>query len=238
MEKTGLKHTKPTSDEIITKRCLKYDEKGLLAKAKEGNQKAFTTLYDRHKEAVQQLIRALVSQRKGLEEADIDDLLQQTFIKAFESIRNFRPEENINKKSGRPASFKTWILTIAENNVTDAYRRAKKILEDKTIDSEAHFEIGANTPVMANPEDDMIISEGTQSVLDALKKLPPALYDAIMLYGVEEYGYVEIAKELNITVANAKVRIKRAKDEFAKMIKDHPIAQRRIKKSLGGKKNG
>ncbi len=236
MEKTGSKRTK-RSPEVVTKECVRYDEKGLLAKAKEGNQKAFTTLYNRHKEAVQQLIRALVSQRKGLEEADIDDLLQQTFIKAFDSIRSFRPEENINKKSGKPASFKTWILAIAENNVTDAYRKAKKTLEDKTIDSEEPFEIGANVSTMANPEEDMIISEGTQSVLDALKKLPPTLYDAIMLYGVEEYGYVEIAKELNITVANAKVRIKRAKDEFAKMIKDHPIAQRRIKKSFGDKKN-
>lgn len=239
MEKTGSKRTNPRSSgngRVITKKSVRYDESELLARAKEGDQKAFTALYDKHKEAVQQLIRTLVTQRKGLGEADIDDLLQQTFIKAFESIGGFRPQENVNRKSGRPASFKTWVLAIAENNVTDAYRRAKKILEDKTIDSDDRFGSGADAPVTATPEEDMIISEGTQSVLDALKKLPPTLYDAIMLYGVEEYGYVEIAKELGITVTNAKVRIKRAKDEFAKMIKDHPIAQRRIKKSFGDKK--
>ncbi len=112
--------------------------------------------------------------------------------------------------------FKTWILTIAQNTVIDFWRKKSRENEDADSDLDEVKNHFAKSP------EELLISEEEQQKIQSIVASMDANYQAIIrLRFFEEYSIKEIAEELNISVANAKVRVMRAKKVLAQLLKDH-----------------
>ena len=110
--------------------------------------------------------------------------------------------------------FKTWILTIAQNSVIDYWRKKSRENEDSTDnfdDFKNHFAL--------SPEELLISAEDQKKIVTIIESLDSKYQDIIRLRFFEEKSIKEIAEELNITVANTKVRIMRAKKVLSELLK-------------------
>ncbi len=112
--------------------------------------------------------------------------------------------------------FKTWILTIAQNTVIDHWRKRSKETEETGSDFDE-----VKNQFAKSPEELLISEEETQKIQDIVDSMDTTYQDIIRLRFFEEYSIKEIAEELNISVANAKVRVMRAKNVLAELLKDH-----------------
>ncbi|KIA89152.1 RNA polymerase sigma factor [Kaistella jeonii] len=110
--------------------------------------------------------------------------------------------------------FKTWILTIAQNSVIDYWRKKSRENEDSTDnfdDFKNHFAL--------SPEELLISAEDQKQIVTIIESLDSKYQDILRLRFFEEKSIKEIAEELNITVANTKVRIMRAKKVLSELLK-------------------
>lgn len=110
--------------------------------------------------------------------------------------------------------FKTWILTIAQNSVIDYWRKKSRENEDSTDnfdDFKNHFAL--------SPEELLISAEDQKQIVTIIESLDSKYQDILRLRFFEEKSIREIAEELNITIANTKVRIMRAKKVLSELLK-------------------
>ena len=115
--------------------------------------------------------------------------------------------------------FKTWILTIAQNTVIDYWRKKSRENEDTT----ENFE-GFRNHYARSPEELLISEEDQRQILTTIERLDTNYQEIIRLRFFEEKSIKEIADELNLTVANTKVRIMRAKKVLAELLKSNDFS--------------
>ena len=114
--------------------------------------------------------------------------------------------------------FKTWVLTIAQNTVIDFWR--KKMRENEEVTDNMH-EI--KNQFAKSPEELMISNEDHKQIIQIIETLDSNYQDIIKLRFFEEKSIKEIAEELNISLANTKVRIMRAKKVLAELLKNNEL---------------
>jgi len=122
--------------------------------------------------------------------SEIDDIVQEVFIKVFSSIDGF----------GRRASFKTWLYRITVNKCYDAMRKMKI---RRTVPIEG-------IPLSENPG----IDNPTDRAQELLNMLSPENRTIIALKDIEGFSYREISKILKCSTANVKIRLFRARREL------------------------
>jgi len=174
-----------------------------IAKAKAGNQIAFSNLLDRFWNDVYgfQLVRTK-------NENDAEDITVQAFSKAFDKIDSFDEKYE----------FGTWLITISKNLHVDLIRKRKRnILAEREAgkNNEVH-KVADETP---SAEDKLIIEQNLATLLAYIKKLKPHYQEVINLRYFKEMSYIEIANELNEPVNNIKVKLLRARKLLAEIIK-------------------
>ena len=135
---------------------------------------------------------------KTYEEAE--ELVNDTFYKAFTKIKTFHKDGN----------FKTWIGQIAVNTCIDKYRKNLRVIHTKNIE-----EVSLNSL----PQTNQSIDEEVE-ILPAIKNLPEKYRLVFNLYVFEEYTHIEIAEKLDIAEGTSKSCLSRAK----KIIKDYLLA--------------
>ena len=154
----------------------------LIQRWKGGDQRAATALVERHSPA---LARFAVSQ--GARE-DIDELVQDPFVRAFNSLDGFRGE----------SSFRTWLLTIERRLMLDRRRSEKRRpdrVEIQEGDASTHFDA----------LDGMLADESRQRVARAVTKLSPTQRQVFSLRVAEGLSYKEIADAVGTTEGAARV---------------------------------
>ena len=209
MAKTGLKHTN-------TKEYVMMDVGQIITYAKEGEQLAFTLLFDRYYIPLMNFLkRNFVTVHKELSE-EVEDICMDTFNKAFMNIASYDEKYK----------FSTWLYRIAINCLTDFLRRSRNSISDASASDSG--EVG-NVLSPDTPEENLIISQQIEKTMKAIDRLPDIYKDVILLY-IEGYALDDIADELDISLSNTKVRVKRGKDLLAEALKDSPLAQKRKKK--------
>ncbi len=133
-----------------------------------------------------------------------DDLVQETFIKAWNNFDNF------NKKS----SFRTWIYRIAMNTTYD-YLRKKKI--DSSIGDK---QISADYQDPKNSEQKMIMKD----LIDfAMGELDENSKEVFILFYKMEYTISDIAKLLGIPEGTVKSRLHSSKEKFQRILEKHGV---------------
>ena len=173
----------------------------LINSALQKDQKSQTQLINLYWEAVFSFIMKKV-QDIGV----TDELTVQVFTKVLAKLQLYDPE----------FQFKTWLLTIAQNTVIDYWRKSNNTQETTT---ENWQEI--KTPYAQSPEELLISEEEQQKIQHIILGMDSHYQKIIQLRFYEEKSLKEIAEELNLTLANTKVRIMRAKKILAELLKNH-----------------
>ena len=132
----------------------------------------------------------------------------------------------LNTSYDEKYKFSTWLYRIAINCLTDFLRRSRNSISDASASDSG--EVG-NVLSPDTPEENLIISQQIEKTMKAIDRLPDIYKDVMLLY-IEGYALDDIADELDISLSNTKVRVKRGKDLLAEALKDSPLAQKRKKK--------
>ena len=185
---------------------MKEKDTELIQKAKAGDAKAYEGLLKKYKNSVYNLVFRMVRDKH-----EAEDLTQEAFIKAFNSLVSFNEEY----------AFSTWLYKIATNNCIDFFRKRKlqTYSLDKPIqykDSELQHEI--RDPEL-NPEKTILAREKSKIIQQAIESLPEKYHTAIVLRHREEKSYEEIAEILNLPLGTVKARIFRAREMLNKLLK-------------------
>ena len=154
----------------------------LIARWRAGDERAATELVERHASA---LARFAVSSG---ERSDVDELVQDTFVRAFNSLEGFRGD----------SSFRTWLFTIQRRLLLDR-RRAEKRRRDR---DELHEDDAATE---YDALDSVVADETQQRLKEAVKRLSPTQREVFNLRITEGLSYKEIAEAVGTTEGAARV---------------------------------
>lgn len=139
--------------------------------------------------------------------SDAEDLVQDTYLKAFRAADSFRPGTNL----------KAWLFTILQNTFRNLRRdRGRDPVE---VDSQAveRLPVGADSP---NPEQRLLDSVMDAEVRQALDTLPPAFREAVWLRDVDELSYADIAAALDVPIGTVMSRISRGRRLLMQQLAD------------------
>ena len=182
------------------------EDSEIVKEALRGSQVAYEKLMQKYHDAIHMLIYRMVR-----EKAEVEDLTQEAFIKAFASLRSFNNEY----------AFSTWLYKIATNNSID-YIRKKKLQAfslDKPFDSE-HEQYTYEVPDWTYEPDRPLIERQKAKFLDeAIDSLPEKYRRVIILRHKEERDYREIAKILHLPLGTVKAHLFRARELLNKYLR-------------------
>lgn len=177
----------------------RQEDSRLIRRALRGDDAAYKRLMTKYHDAIANFIGRMVRDRE-----QVEDLTQESFIKAFASLKSFNDE----------FAFSTWLYKIATNNAIDYIRKKKLQMYsiDKPVeaaDSEYAFEL----PDDSYEADRAIIADQRARMLEAaIAELPEKYQRVIQLRHVEERSYEEIAKALRLPIGTVKAHIFRARE--------------------------
>jgi len=173
-----------------------------IEKAKKGDQVAFTFLLDFFWNEVYGFML-----KRTENEADTEDIVIETFAKAFDRIATYNPEY----------AFNTWLIAIAKNVHIDLLRKKRSSLFVEITDEEDQqaYNVADSSP---SPEDKLIKEQNLSSLLECIKKLKPQYQEVIQLRYFQEMSYQEIADQLTEPLNNVKVKLLRAKKLLSEII--------------------
>jgi RNA polymerase sigma-70 factor (ECF subfamily) len=179
----------------------------LVARAQEGDTRAFEFLVRKYQYKIIQLVSRLVG------EADAADVAQETFIKAYRALNGFRGQ----------SAFYTWLYRIgintAKNHIVSRGRRpANQDIDIADAEQYGHTE---HLSDVDTPESVLLSEEIKQKVAEVIHKLPPDLRQAITLRELEGLSYEEIAEVMDCPIGTVRSRIFRAREAIDAVI--HPL---------------
>jgi RNA polymerase sigma-70 factor (ECF subfamily) len=174
-----------------------------IEKAKEGDQVAFTFLLDFFWNEVYGFML-----KRTENETDTEDIVIETFAKAFDKIATYNPEYGFN----------TWLIAIAKNVHIDLLRKKKSshFVEITDEEDQQAYNVADSTPTV---EDQLIKEQNLSSLLNCIKQLKPQYQEVIQLRYFQELSYQEIADQLGEPLNNVKIKLLRAKKLLAEIIR-------------------
>ena len=168
----------------------------LVAAYRAGDERAATELVQRHLGAVGRFLYA-----SGAGRSDVEDLVQETFFRAFRKVDSWRGD----------AAFRSWLFTIAGNLLRDDYRKRKGrqmlSIEDRDL------------PDHSDPEADLVASEAAERVHEGLSRLPRLQREVFLLRSQEGREYDDIAATLGTTPGAARVHYHHAVKRLKELVK-------------------
>lgn len=173
--------TQPDADDIPRDDI----EPELIAKAREGDERAVRALYDRYSPRVYAVVRRIVG-----EDDLAEDCAQEAWIRALRALPGFRGE----------ARFGTWLHRIAVNSALQMIRKEKKRTERETS-------IPVDLPVSPSVGDPLL----AKKLQAALDQLSPGMREVLILHDVEGYTHAEIGEVLGVTAGTSKSQLFKAR---------------------------
>src|SRR6476661_8771844 len=173
----------------------------LIARWKAGDERAATALVERHADAIARFAASV-----GARE-DVEDLVQETFVRAFSSLDSFRGE----------SSLRTWLFTIARRLLLDRRRSERRRgggsrMAVDVKDSDAVTEFDALDAVVA--------SETERRMREAVARLTPTQREVFTLRVSEGLSYKEIAEAVDTTEGAARVHYHNAMRAIKEFLDD------------------
>ena len=179
-------------------------EKELLYRAKRGDDSAFDELVREN----ERLVYALCLQRLGHQQ-DAQDVCQDTFLKAWLSLKKFREDSR----------FSVWLYRIAANACTDFLRKRKTpVLSLNTEDADANPAELLIPDERFSPETLYERKEQLQELSEAMHRLSPVYQEALTLRELGGQSYEEISQTLSLDIGTVKSRIYRARKKLLELL--------------------
>jgi RNA polymerase sigma factor (sigma-70 family) len=189
----------------------RQEDHELVARALQGDESAYTRLRNKYWRPVHAMLFRMIREKH-----DAEDLTQEAFIKAFNSLQSF----NIDY------AFSTWLYKIASNNCID-YLRKRRL---KTVslhapvqmrDGEAQMEIA--DPNSTIPDVPITSAERTAVLQEAIKNLPEKYRVVIEMRHTQEMEYADIAEQLGLPLGTVKAHLFRARALLLKRLKGQMV---------------
>ena len=136
--------------------------------------------------------------------ADAEDLVQETYLKAFRAADTFEPGTNL----------RAWLFTILHNTARNRARdraRDAVTVDSETVDQAAAGSVYDRMAPAPTPESILLKDTLTPELQAAIDELPDVFREAVWLRDVEEFSYAEIASMLNIPAGTVMSRISRGR---------------------------
>ena len=190
----------------------------LVERVLAGDRRAFESLVRRHERRVFRVTLAVLGNIEDAEEA-----MQDTFVKAFRHLNQFR----------REARFTTWLTRIAVNEAVQKRSARKTFVPLADVDnSEEQFTPKRRESWRSNPEQLYGKQEIHRFVEEAIQSLPEIYREAFVLRDVEELSAEEAAEVLGISVPALKSRLLRARlmmrETLAARLEEPPTLKTKI----------
>ncbi len=183
----------------------------LVNAALSGDEKAFTRLLSRYKDAIYFMLLKMVNNR-----SDAEDLTIEAFGKAFKSLHQYSPSY----------AFSTWLFKIASNNCIDFLRKKKGEAYVTIENNGEQNENGESVRLKSkdpDPEEKLIRKQKAILLQKVVRRLKPRYRSLVELRYFGEFSYEEIAKELNLPLGTVKAQLFRAREMLFKMIESTEI---------------
>lgn len=178
-----------------------FSEADIIRRCRQGDTEAFAELVLEYQHRVYNLIYRMCGRA-----ADAEELTQETFLRAFERMEQFRGDSR----------FYTWLFRIAANMAMSHRRRRKRVT---FLSLGGRDEDSPDRPITAEelgrrenaPDAAAIQSETRQHILEALATLDETFRVVVVLRDIEDLDYSEIAEVLDLPVGTIKSRLHRAR---------------------------
>ena len=167
----------------------------VIEKARQGDEEAFAVIYEYYSTAIHRYANRMLGNQE-----QADDLTQETFIRAYQSLGRLDSDPNLS----------AWLYRIASNACMDALRRRKRITWLPMLDT-------------AEKDDEFTTDDFAPQVVEAeavrrvLAEMPAALSMTLVLRSQEGFSCDEIAEIMNVPKGTVFSRLARAREQFAKL---------------------
>jgi len=179
----------------------------LVERAQKGDKKAFDTLVGKYRRKLERLLS-----RSIRDPAEIEDVAQETFIKAYRALPSFRGD----------SAFYTWLYRIgintANNYLVSKGRRAPTSTGHDADEAES-FEDAVHLRDINTPESLLLSRQIGDTIHAAIEDLPDELRTAIVLRELEGHSYEEIAQMMDCPIGTVRSRIFRAREAVAERLR-------------------
>jgi RNA polymerase sigma-70 factor, ECF subfamily len=178
-----------------------------VARAQRGDKRAFELLVEKYQRKLGRLLARFIR-----DPAEVEDVTQEAFIKAYRALPAFRGD----------SAFYTWLYRIgintAKNYLMALGRRAPTSTEVEAEDAEG-FEDGEQLRDINTPESVLLSKEIAQTVNATIDELPEELRTAIQLREIEGMSYEDIARIMDCPIGTVRSRIFRAREAIAERLR-------------------
>ncbi|WP_298793615.1 RNA polymerase sigma factor [uncultured Allomuricauda sp.] len=176
----------------------------LLQSCLKGNQSAQLEIYNRYYKAMYNTAFRIVK-----DTAEAEDVMQESFLNAFTKLHTFKGD----------VAFGAWLKRIVINNSIYHYR---KQLKTKAVDlDDVMYKVEDNDEVALNH--DGYTELKAQKVMETMKSLKDNYRVSLTLHLIEGYDYEEISGIMNISYANCRTTISRAKESLRKKLTQNAV---------------
>lgn len=186
------------------------EERVWIRRSRQGDPHAYRHLVERYQGQVHRLVSGLL----GYQHGNVDDVVQEVFVKAYFSLKRFREE----------SSFATWIYRIAVNRTRDEIRKASRHVSlDTTLSGEAVQGLRALWDYADEEEQEAPMApEALQRFVSrAVAALPDKLRTVVTLKDLEGLSYQEVGQILKCSVGTVKSRHSRARQKLRGLLAPH-----------------
>jgi RNA polymerase sigma-70 factor (ECF subfamily) len=182
-------------------------DRQLVERAQRGDKHAFDLLVQKYQRKLARLLSRFIR-----DQAEVEDVTQEAFIKAYRALPAFRGD----------SAFYTWLYRIgintAKNYLMALGRRAPTSTEVEAEEAEG-FEEGEQLRDINTPESVLLSAEIAETVNSTIEKLPDELRTAIQLREIEGMSYEDIAKVMDCPIGTVRSRIFRAREAIAEQLR-------------------
>jgi RNA polymerase sigma-70 factor (ECF subfamily) len=179
----------------------------LVERVQRGDKQAFGLLVEKYRRKLGRLLSRFIR-----DQAEVEDVVQEAFIKAYRALPNFRGD----------SAFYTWLYRIGINtakNYLVSMGRRPQTSNDIEVEDAENFEDGDELRTMDTPETELMTKEIAKTVQMAIESLPEDLKTAIVLREIEGLSYEEIATMMDCPIGTVRSRIFRARESIAERLR-------------------
>jgi RNA polymerase sigma-70 factor (ECF subfamily) len=147
--------------------------------------------------------------------ADAEDLVQETFAKAFANFHQFRAGTNL----------RAWLYRILTNTFINSYRKKQREPRQETTDEIKDWQLAAaeahTSSGMRSAENEVLDHLPDSDIKQALARLPEEFQEVIYLVDIEGYAYKEVAERMGTPLGTVMSRLHRARRQLREMLSDY-----------------